>query len=51
MAKDKARDGTNPIMIVKPSESCQGKGIFFINDVEKLRDQLGLDHLNRSKNN
>ena len=40
MAKEKARDGTNPIMIVKPSEASQGKGIFFINDIEKLRDQL-----------
>lgn len=38
MAKEKVRDGQNPTMIVKPSESSQGKGIFFINDVEKLRD-------------
>ena len=34
MAKEKAKDGVNPIMIVKPSESCQGKGIFFINDLQ-----------------
>lgn len=27
-------------MIVKPSEACQGKGIFFINDVEKLKERL-----------
>lgn len=40
MAKERAKDGANPIMIVKPSEASQGKGIFFINDVEKLRDTL-----------
>ena len=38
MAKEKASKGKNPIMIVKPSDSSQGKGIFFINDVEKLND-------------
>ena len=30
-------------MIVKPSEASQGKGIFFINDIEKLRDSLQID--------
>lgn len=43
MAKEKAKDGHSPMMIVKPSESSQGKGIFFINDVDKLRDTLQLD--------
>ena len=38
VAKVKNKDGVAPMMIVKPSESSQGKGIFFINDVEKLRD-------------
>ena len=46
MSKEKAKDGINPVMIVKPSESCQGKGIFFINDLEKLRDVLQLDASN-----
>ena len=46
MAKEKAKEGVNPIMIVKPAESSQGKGIFFINDVEKLRDSLQLDGQN-----
>ena len=50
MAKEKAKDGVNPVMIVKPSESCQGKGIFFINDLEKLRDVLQLDASNWAKN-
>ena len=50
MAKEKQKNGANPVMIVKPSESCQGKGIFFINDIEKLRETLQLDHSNRSKN-
>ena len=43
MAKERSKTGSNPIMIVKPSEASQGKGIFFINDVEKLRDTLQLD--------
>ena len=43
MNKDKAKTGSHPIMIVKPSDASQGKGIFFINDVEKLRDTLQLD--------
>ena len=42
-AKERAKDGVNPVMIVKPSESCQGKGIFFINDIDKLRDALQID--------
>ena len=46
MAKERVRDGQNPIMIVKPAESCQGKGIFFINDIEKLRDTLQIDPQN-----
>jgi len=40
LAKEKAKDGVAPHMIVKPSEASQGRGIFFINDVEKLRDTL-----------
>ena len=40
MSKDKAKSGISAMMIVKPSEACQGKGIFFINDIEKLRDTL-----------
>ena len=43
MAKEKSKKGTHPIMIVKPSEASQGKGIFFINDLDKLRDTLQLD--------
>ena len=43
MAKEKHKEGVNPIMIVKPSEASQGKGIFFINDIEKLRDSLQID--------
>ena len=35
----------NPIMIVKPSEASQGRGIFFINDIEKLKEVLNLDHM------
>ena len=38
----------NPIMIVKPSEASQGRGIFFINDVEKLKEVLNLDHMNKN---
>ena len=38
VAKVKSKDGQVPVMIVKPSEACQGKGIFFINDVDKLRE-------------
>ena len=40
MGKERAKDGVNPIMIVKPSEASQGRGIFFISDVEKLRETL-----------
>jgi len=40
MAKEKSKDGVHPVMIVKPSESSQGKGIFFVNDIEKLKEQL-----------
>ena len=46
MAKEKSKTGSYPIMIVKPSDASQGKGIFFINDVEKLRDTLQLDSQN-----
>lgn len=31
-------------MIVKPSEGAQGRGIFFINDIEKLKEILQLDN-------
>lgn len=46
MGKDRAKNGHSSMMIVKPSEACQGKGIFFINDIEKLRDTLQLDAMN-----
>ena len=48
MAKEKQRS-ENTIMIVKPSEASQGRGIFFINDYEKLREGLGLDHNGQPK--
>lgn len=43
MVKDKQHD-RHPTLIVKPSEGAQGRGIFFINDYEKLKDILGLDN-------
>ena len=49
MAKERQKEGVNPIMIVKPSEASQGKGIFFINDIEKLRDALQIDPQNWAK--
>ena len=27
-------------MIVKPSESCQGKGIFMIHDIDRIKDHI-----------
>ena len=35
-------------MIVKPSEASQGKGIFFINDIEKLKEVLHLENLSKN---
>ena len=43
MGKDKASD-RHPTLIVKPSEGAQGRGIFFINDYDKLKDILQLDN-------
>ena len=40
MAKEKAKDNVMPFMIVKPSKSCQGKGIFFIKPLDKPRESL-----------
>ena len=47
IAKEKDAD-RSPIMIVKPSEASQGKGIFFINDIEKLKEVLHLDNLSKN---
>ena len=43
LAKEKSKNGQNPPLIVKPSEASQGRGIFFINDVEKLKEVLQQD--------
>lgn len=46
----KAKDGVVPYMIVKPSESCQGKGIFFVNDFDKLKEMLSGGDKQKSEN-
>lgn len=38
--KEKQATGQHPILIVKPSESCQGKGIFMIHDIDRLKDHI-----------
>lgn len=52
IAKEKqANGGIHPVLIVKPSESCQGRGIFMINDIEKLKDHIsGLYDKNKAIN-
>lgn len=41
IAAERAAKGTpHPVLIVKPSESCQGRGIFLIDDLDKLKDHI-----------
>ena len=40
MANEREEKGKNSVYIVKPSDAAQGRGIFFINDFEKLQRML-----------